>query len=89
MGGDFRRGEEALDHPSARMDRKADLVGRLPDDLDGNAGGARGPLSGVALIREGFGGEREGALRQPQDPRRAVSVLDVGRLGLQDEARRP
>src|SRR5215204_1154198 len=79
-------GEEALDHPSARMDRKADLVGRLPDDLDGNAGGARGPLSGIARIREGFGDERERASRQPQDPRRAIPVLDVGWLGLQDEA---
>src|SRR5829696_101644 len=68
------------------MDRKADLVGRLPDDLDGNAGGARGPLSGIARIREGFGDEWERAPRQPQDQRRAVLVLDVGRLGLQDQA---
>ena len=28
--------EEAFDHPAARQDLEADLIGDLPDDLDGD-----------------------------------------------------
>ena len=40
------------------MDGKADLVWRLADDLDGDAGCGRGPVAGVASIGERLGDER-------------------------------
>src|SRR5829696_8798516 len=57
-------GEEAFDHPSARVDREADLVAGFSDDLDGDGGRRRRTLSGEAHIRERLGDEWERAPRQ-------------------------
>src|SRR4051812_37187349 len=51
--------KEPLDHPSAWMDREPDLIGGLADDLDGDGGCARRPLSSKAHIGERLYDERE------------------------------
>ena len=42
--------EEPLHHPSAGVNCKADLIGWLADDLDGDAGRRRRSLSSIALL---------------------------------------
>jgi site-specific DNA recombinase len=71
--------------PPARVDRKPDLIGRLLDDLDGDAGRVGRPVSGKAHVGERLRDERERAARQAQDEWCAVPVLNVGGLGLQNE----
>ena len=46
-------GEEALHDPSTWVDHEADLFGRLADDLDGDEGGTRRPVAGIARVVEG------------------------------------
>ena len=68
------------------MDCEADLIGRLANDLDGDGGRGGGPLSRVATVGEGFRDEGERSTREPQQEGCAITVLNVGGLGLQDEA---
>jgi hypothetical protein len=67
--------------PSAWMDRKANLTGRLSDDLDADRGGMGGSLPGIAAVGKHFDDERERALRQAQDDWRTIAALHVSRLG--------
>jgi len=44
--------EETLDDPAARMDREANLIGGLLDDLDGDAGCGCRTLTSIARVGE-------------------------------------
>ena len=85
-------GEEAFPDPAPGMNGEADLIGRLPDDLDVDQRGSARPISGKAGIGEGLRHERKGAPRQAQDRQCAVAILDAGGLGIENEGapiRRP
>src|SRR5918993_1871766 len=71
--------------PSDGVDGEADLVFGLPDDLDDDAGRRRWPVTSITSVGECLRDEREGLPRQAQDEGCAVPVLNVGRLGFQDE----
>src|SRR5215210_2042922 len=67
------------------MHRKANLVWRLSDDLDADRGRLGGSLAGIAAVGKCCGDERERAPRQAQDHTGTIPVLNVRRLGLQDQ----
>jgi hypothetical protein len=77
--------KDYFDHPPAGMNGKADLIGWLANDLNGDAGRRRGPVPSIAHVGERLCDEREGAARHPENDRCAIPVLNVGGLGLQDE----
>lgn len=78
-------GEEALDHPTARMDGEADLLWVLSDDLDGDARGHGDALAGIGAVGEGVLDEGKAAPRCLQQGHGAVAVLNRGRVRLEYE----
>ena len=69
------------------MHGEADLIGVLPDDLDGNGGGGGDALGRIGAVRKGGldeGPEAAGDLQERAGP---VAVLNVGRMG--EEQQRP
>ena len=67
------------------MNRKADLVGGLSDDLDGHRGRRRRPISGKAHVGKGLRDERKRAAGEAQHESTTLPILTIGRLGLQSE----
>jgi hypothetical protein len=65
--------------------RKANLVGRLSDDLDPHRGGPGLGLAGIAAVSERRGDDRERAPRQAQNHKGPIPILHVRRLRLQDQ----
>ncbi len=80
-------GEEALDHPAAGMDGKADLAGLLADDLDDDAGRVRHALGGVGAIGEHPLDEWQQPARCPQQRDGTVAILHRGRMDLEHQSR--
>lgn len=80
--GDFgwSRGEEPLDHPSARLDGEADLISLGLHDFDGNARGVCNSVAGIAAVGENLGDERQQAMRSLKQRAAAIAILDVGRM---------
>jgi site-specific DNA recombinase len=78
--------KDYFDHPPPRVDGKADLVGRLAHDLDGDDRRRGRFVAGVASIRKRFGHEGERAPGQAQHRNRSVAILDVSGLGFEDQA---
>ncbi len=64
---------------------EADLIGDLLDDLDGDAGGVLDPLGGLGAVGEGEFDEGEGLSRRLEQWDGTVAILDVGRVGLDDQ----
>ena len=79
-------GEEALDHPSARQNSKADLIRALGDDFDDDAGGGGDAFAGIAAISKDPLDERKRAAGGLQERPAAVAVLNAGRVRLEHQA---
>src|SRR5258708_21574254 len=79
-------GEEALDDPAAGLDRKANLIRALPDDLDGNHGGLGDSIACVAAVGEDLLDERERSTRRTQQRTATVAILNTGRVRFEYEA---
>ena len=75
-------GKEAFDDPPPWQHLEADLVGDLPDDFDRDDGGVPDPLGAIGAVGEGDLHEGMVSPGSLQEGYRAVSVLDVGRMGL-------
>ena len=71
-------GEEALDHPAARQDDEADLIGEFLDDFDGDAGGVGDLVASIGAIGEDALDERKEAARDLQQGYGSVAILDAG-----------
>src|SRR6266851_3479696 len=79
-------GEEALDDPAAGLDRKANLIRALPDDLDGNHGGLGDSIACVAAVGEDLLDERERSTRRTQQRTTTVAILNTGRVRFEYKA---
>jgi hypothetical protein len=77
---------EALDDPAAGLDRKANLIRALPDDLDGDHGGLGDSIACVAAVGEDLLDERERSTRRTQQRTATVAILNTGRVRFEDEA---
>mgnify|MGYP006867811099 CR=1 FL=1 len=64
---------------------KADLVGRLANDLAVDEGGGTRFSAGEACIGKGLRHEGKRAPRQAQDRNSTVAILDAGGLRIEDE----
>jgi hypothetical protein len=69
-----------------RVDREADLAVRLADDLGGDDGSGCRSVASMAGIGEGLDDQRKGVARPTQRGWDAITILDIGRLRLEDEA---
>src|SRR5208337_213402 len=78
--------EEALDHPSPRLDGEADLIGLGSHDLNSNARCLRDFLSGVGTIGEQLFDEWKQGARNLQQVAASITVLDVGGMRFEDKA---
>jgi hypothetical protein len=76
-------GEEPLDHPARCVDGDADLAFGFTDDLDPDRTCSRDTTTLLACIRVGHLHERPAWARGTQQRPGPVSVLDVGRMGLE------
>src|SRR5207253_9448446 len=74
-------GEEALHHPTAWVNRKADLIGVLAHDLDRDAGGGGDARGVISTVGEGGPDERPEAAGSLQERAGPIAVLNVGRMG--------
>ena len=78
-------GQEALGYLSTRVDHEADLSRGLVDNLNGDEGGARRPVAGIARVGQGLDDKRIGAARLLEHRHRSVAVLDIGRLRIEHQ----
>src|SRR5215204_2987742 len=79
-------GEEALNHPSPRLNGKADLAWPALDDLNGNRGRLGDPRPLVAGVGEDLADEGEWPPRCLQDRACTIAVLNVGRVSEQNQS---
>jgi hypothetical protein len=74
-----------LDDPASRQDDEAGLHGDLVDDLDLGAGSLGDALMVVATISPDLLDEREQAARDLQHCTAAITILDIGGVGFDQQ----
>lgn len=78
---------KALDHPSSRQDREANLTGALGNDLDEDTGSSGEAIAGIAAIGKDTLNEGEETARGLQQRPAAIAVLHACRMRLSRRAR--